>query len=281
MTSYDSAPRNVRALTDRLTNVSGSRYAGELLRRTVACVVVGQMLPDGLVKGGAAMRIRLGTTTSRFSRDFDVVRRGRLDEFMADLQGRLRSGWAGFTGRVVTLDPPRPVGVPPAYVMRPFEVKLDYIGKPWLTLPLELGSDEIGDTDRTVADLSTDITVLFTDLGLPPPRPIPLLSVEDQVAQKLHACSAAGSDRAHDLVDLQLLDGFAQIDLVAANGLCARLFASRRGHAWPPVVTSGAGWSTLYAEAAEGLPVLQDLDGAIDWCNGLIVRIGSSANAGQ
>lgn len=236
MTSYGTAPRNVRALTDRLTNVTGSRVAGELLRRAVACVVVGQMLPDGVVKGGAAMRIRMGTDTSRFSRDLDVAGHGEVRDFVEDLQQRLRTGWAGFTGRVVTLDPPRPAGVPAVYVMRPFEVKLEYADRPWLTLPLDLGHDEIGDTDRPEPHLADDLVALFHDLGLPVPRPIALLSVEDQVAQKLHACSAPGSDRAHDLVDLQLLDSFADIDLPRAAGLCRRLFASRRDHAWPPAV---------------------------------------------
>lgn len=88
MRAYDTPPRNVRALTDRLANVTGSRFTGELLRRAMACVVVGQVLPDGVVKGGAAMRIRLGARASRFSRDLDVARRGALDEFIDDLQQR-------------------------------------------------------------------------------------------------------------------------------------------------------------------------------------------------
>lgn len=93
MARYESAPRNVRALTDRLTNISRSRVAGELLRRALACVIVGQLLPDGLVKGGAAMRIRLGATATRFSRDLDVARRGDLDAFR-----RLAGSTAGRLG---------------------------------------------------------------------------------------------------------------------------------------------------------------------------------------
>lgn len=157
MARYESAPRNVRALTDRLTNISGSRVAGELLRRALACVIVGQLLPDGLVKDGAAMRIRLGATATRFSRDLDVARRGDLDASIEGLQVRLRDGWAGFTGRVVTLDPPRPAGVPTAYVMRPFEVKLDYAGHPWMTIPLEVGHDEIDDTNRSDAHIADEL----------------------------------------------------------------------------------------------------------------------------
>jgi hypothetical protein len=36
-----------------------------------------------------------------------------------------------------------------------------------------------------------------------------------QVAQKLHACTAPGSERAHDLVDLQLLEPDADDAAVA------------------------------------------------------------------
>lgn len=35
---------------------------------------------------------------------------------------------------------------------------------------------------------------------------MPVGAVEHQIAQKLHAASAPGSSRAHDLVDLQLFE---------------------------------------------------------------------------
>lgn len=52
---------SVRALDQRLQNVGGKDQARAYrLRVTVANVVVGQMLPPGAVKGGTAMKIRLG-----------------------------------------------------------------------------------------------------------------------------------------------------------------------------------------------------------------------------
>jgi len=60
--------------------------------------------------------------------------------------GALIGGWNGFTGRVVRKEPAKPHGVPGEYIMQPFEVKLAHKGKSWITVPLEVGHDEIGDT---------------------------------------------------------------------------------------------------------------------------------------
>lgn len=46
--------------------------------------------------------------------------------------------------------------------------------------------------------------------------------------------------------------------------------ASRKGA--PPEVVSYAGWDTLYAEAADGLDVLGDVDAAVAWANDFIRR---------
>jgi len=46
----------------------------------------------------------------------------------------LAKGWHGFTGRLVAKTPAKPKGVPEQYVMQPFEVKLSYNGRSWLTV---------------------------------------------------------------------------------------------------------------------------------------------------
>lgn len=46
--------------------------------------------------------------------------------------------------------------------MRPFAVKLSYNGKPWLTVELEVGHDEIGDADEPDWGISPDIVDFFT-----------------------------------------------------------------------------------------------------------------------
>jgi hypothetical protein len=122
--NYTGAPTSVRSLEQRIRNLEGSD--GLALRRRVgmALVVVGQMLPEGAIKGGSAMALRFGRGT-RFTQDLDAARVQPLARFRSDFEDSLAAGWAGFTGRLIEKAAPRPPGVPAAYVMQPFEVKLD------------------------------------------------------------------------------------------------------------------------------------------------------------
>lgn len=95
--SYAGAPTSVRSLEQRIRNLEGSD--GLALRRRVgmALVVVGQMLPEGAIKGGSAMALRYGRGT-RFTQDLDAARVQPLARFRSDFEEALASGWAGFTG---------------------------------------------------------------------------------------------------------------------------------------------------------------------------------------
>lgn len=270
--TYDSPPRNLTSLNQRLRNLAGDDALVLRRRTTMALVIVGQMLPAAAIKGGSALALRYGTDT-RFTRDLDTARSGSLAAFRSDFEERLRVGWCGFTGRLVERTPPRPQGVPSAYVMKPFDVKLDFEGRAWCTVPFELSDNELGDTDAPALALAPSIAALFTELGFDSPAPVPVVAVEHQIAQKIHASTAPGNDRARDLVDLQLLAAREDVDLATARAICTRLFAYRRAHAWRPTVVSGESWRSLYAEAATGLPVVSDLDAAIEWSNGFITQI--------
>jgi hypothetical protein len=59
------------------------------------------------------------------------------------------NGWGGFTGALEQLEPAQPDGVPDDYVMQPFNIRLGYLGRHWLTVRFELGRDEIGSTNNT------------------------------------------------------------------------------------------------------------------------------------
>lgn len=115
--------------------------------------------------------------------------------------------------------------------------------------------------------------MLFTEVGLPVPRPVPVMRADHQVAQKLHAVSSPGSDRARDLVDLQLLDAGEELDLRQIASTCQRLFVYRQQQQWPPTLTVGDGWGDLYVAAAEGLDVLATAEEAVGWVNDFITRI--------
>ena len=243
-------------------------------RTALAAAIVAQMLPGGVVKGGSALKLRFGDAQTRFTRDLDAARKGDLDSFIDELDAALRRGWEGFTGHLVEREPAHPKGIEERYLMRPFDAKLSYNGKSWVTIPVEIGHNEIGDADEAEMGIALDIASMFEELGLPAPKPAPLMPLHHQIAQKLHAASAPDSRRAHDLVDLQLItENASDIDYALVRRTCVHLFAYRQLQKWPPVIVGGETWEETYQMAREGLDVLPTSAEAVAWVNLLIERI--------
>lgn len=266
--------RNLDIAIDRLCMSSGDEPGR--VKRLLASVIVGQMLPDEAAKGGNSLKIRFGKDATRFSRDLDTARVSSLDDYISSLEDSLATGWCGFSGSIIPREPAAPKGIPTAYVMRPFEVKLAYNGKSWMTLPLEVGHNEIGDADDPDMITSLEAATIMKELGFPEPGPIPCMKLEHQIAQKLHAVSSPGSERAHDLIDLQIAVSNGEIDYAKTRAVCTRLFAYRAEQEWPPEISKGEGWDSLYASQADGLDVLSTVDDAVTWANNLVARIDSS-----
>jgi len=262
--------RNLDIAIDRIFRLNQNPLQ---VRTLIANTIIGQLLPKGVVKGGSALKLRYGDKTTRFTRDLDTARADDLNIYLVQLNESLNTGWNGFTGRVVRKEPAKPKDIPGEYIMQPFEIKLSYNGKSWLTVPLEIGHDEIGDTETYDYFISKEITDLFEKLDLPTPNPVALLQIHHQIAQKLHALSLIGSERAHDMIDLQVIIKYEQVDYLLIKNVCKRLFAFRKQQDWPPVISKGDGWDILYESQISGLNVLQEIDEAIAWTNTLIKTI--------
>lgn len=247
------------------------------LARAMADVIVGQMLPGGVVKGGSSLMFRYGGAVTRYTKDVDTARSVELEAYLESLRLKLAEGWNGFTGKIVDVEPPSPPNVPKPYLMMPYDIKLQYLGKSWMTVRIEVGYNEIGDADAFETMLPDDIAAAFVDLGFPKPNEIPVMKLSYQVAQKLHAVSGINSDRAHDLIDLQLIDKYSILDLGDVRSKCERLFKYRCEQAWPPVIIKGDRWSSVYNEAYTTLRkpemVLSAVDDAIEWVNEFVNRI--------
>jgi len=274
------SPPNVESLRKRLDNYSQrSRVSFGQLQRLIANVVVGQMLPGGVIRGGAALKIRFGHAEVRFTRDLDVSRpaTASLEEYTHALGENLRRGWGGFTGVLESVSSPHPGDIPIEYLIHRFRIRLDYESSQWLSIPFEVGSDDLAASRESEILLAVGIGELFSEIGLKRPQPIPLLSVRHQVAQKLHACTDVdgllGNDRAHDLIDLQLLRRVDEFDLAGVRDACRRLFSSRNRQSWPPTVRVLHGWGDLYGHAAAGLNVMPTVESAVEWANALITEI--------
>lgn len=276
-----STPRNLQDLQRRLTALAASNNTTvKRLQALVGNVVVCQMLPDSAVKGGTGLKLRLGDAMTRETPDLDTSFKGDREQFVADLNTRLATGWEGFTGVAVMGATRKPAELPEGYEMQPVTVKLKYLGKPFKTVDVEVGYDELNatGTEPVELELAEEVVTVFRQLGLRVPDPVAVLPVHHQISQKLHACSVPGGERAHDLVDLQLLEGLAGDELVAATAV--RLFAFRQQQPWPPIVVEGPTWDTLYAEAANGLKVLADVKAAVAWTNDYIQRLAKTLPPG-
>ncbi len=269
-------PNSRRNLDMAIHRMAASDKDFVKLRALLANAIVGQMLPNGAVKGGTALKFRFGDAATRFTTDLDAARQSDLDAFAEKLEASLSSGWNGFAGRLVPRSQARPAHVPPQYVMRPFDIKIDYRGKPWCTVLLEVGHNELGDADEPERMLPPDIARMFRELGFPDPDPLPLMPLHHQIAQKLHGASEPGSKRAHDLIDLQIIMRGATVDLTLTRRTCERLFAYRAMQPWPSVITKNEGWETLYDAQVLPPPVLQSVDEAVAWANELVTTIANA-----
>ena len=275
-------PHNEHELELALTRLAGSNVAAVEYRDIMSGVVLGQMLPDGsVVKGGTSMRLRLGPGNSRVTVDFDAARRTELQEYVIALRGKLAEGWCGFNGEVLIRKPASPEGIPEPYVMQPLDVKLSYRNHPWCTVRLEVSHNELGDADEMeVRALPQRILDIFAALNFPEPKPIPLMPIAFQIAQKLHGLSQPSSTRVRDLIDLQLIVANEPINWDATSAICRKLFAYRKTHSWPTKVVKGELWHDIYDAQRGSLPVLPDIDAAIEWVNGLIDRISDMSRGG-
>ena len=258
------------------------RFAGEIrraneLRLLMANAIVAQMIGDGVIKGGSGIKFRYGNVKTRATMDLDTAWRTDLNTFLEGLRTRLTEGWNGFSGEIRILRPASPKGIPFEYVMQPCEVKLSYRSRPWFTVQLEVGHNEIGDADESeMISIPAALADLFSYLGIPPPAALPMMKLEYQVAQKLHGVTAPGSKRAHDLIDLQLIMANGNVDIERLHDFCRKLFTYRKGHHWPPKMVKGDEWGNIYAAQSREINVLPNVDEAVAWANALIERIDNA-----
>lgn len=276
-------PRNLHSLRARLRNIARrEKIADNRLELLVAKTVLGHFLSEtgiGTIKGASGIEFRLGTLNTRVSKDLDSI--ADPNTFRDKLEAAMAKGWSGFSG---VLKEAKPINapVPPDYQPDAFEAKVHYEGRIFRSVSLEVSRSEIDSTSDVDTFLPTEPVAIFQEFGLEQPTQLALLGLKHQIAQKLHACTAPDEEnwkngRARDLVDLQLLrDLYAGGSLAELKVTCSRLFRSRKRHAWPPRITERDGWEEAYAELAEGLGVVPNLDEALELLNDYIDEIEAS-----
>ena len=261
-------PTNVRSLKARIENLARRHgIAPNLLHHQLASYVVTEMLQRSrattgeglfLIKGGTAIQMRLGLSASRFSKDLDAVFRGSVDDIVGAARAALAEDWHGFTAKPAR---PKPINVPgmPTKPMR-FDVQLDYRNQSFAKVPVEVSIAE-AESARTSDEIAPAAfaTIGMEALGLPDVGVASLMSLEYQIAQKLHACTDPGepprdNERAHDEVELLLLPPLPDKSAYAATRhACVEIFTNRGRQNWPPQVRTYPDWSRLYRVAVSDI----------------------------
>lgn len=186
------------------------------------------------------------------------------------------SGWEGFTA---VFTPPVEFDVP-GLNSHPHRLtaKLSCQGKPFVSIPIEVSPIEAGNAEAYDTVTSEALALV----GLPPSVAVPCMTLPWQVAQKIHACTdqvdePRTNDRAHDLVDLQLLEALmADEPLDETKAACVAVFAARSKHEWPPIVVAHPHWGPIYSRALEGLEevgLARTVHEAVGRVQSFIVRI--------
>jgi len=83
----------------------------------------------------------------------------------------------------------------------------------------------------------------LAEMGLPVTAHVRCISIHEQVAQKLHACTGPQrEDRARDVLDILLLDMLGQLDYGRTRAAAERIFTERATHPFPPSAALPVEW---------------------------------------
>ena len=263
-------PLNVTQLNTRLAQVAEEWRIPVARARVMLCtLIVSQMLPDAVaVKGGMGVKLRFGERGTRATTDLDVSTRARGEAFEQAFRSRLSEGWGrvppskgeqrrnpgasdrvAFTASIRALQPHDPGLHRPEYVVHPYRVSIAFLGQAWGALDVEVSDPEVDAYPLTPKEIDEELEEFGAFFGFGGLRPVQLVGLEYQIAQKLHAVTDPSYARAHDLVDLQLL-WEAGPDLQLLRQLCERTFEWRGQQAWPPLpLRSMNGWELAYSDA--------------------------------
>lgn len=154
-----------------------------------------------------------------------------------------------FTGTLRRLKDHDPGLAHPNYLVERYRVSLRFVGKQWSGLTVEASDPEVGDGSYCETPLDSDLHGFAERFHFGELKPVRLVELEYQIAQKIHALTDPHYCRPHDLVDLQIL-WQADPDMSRLRTYCERTFRFRSSHSWPPLpLPATEGWELAYVTA--------------------------------
>jgi hypothetical protein len=257
-------PPPIERLEKRLARVAREQGLDqERLRRWVSflalCGVLEKALGEGILgsyylKGGVALELRFATR-ARATKDLDLGLEGPRTNRLELLRRSLELGFDYFAFRVKA----QTRVMEQADTIR-VNVALQYRTRAWQTVDVDLGPARTHGIDFVEPQVQG-----LVELGLPVPPPVRCLGLAEQVAQKLHACTAPYSaGRARDVLDILLVDMLGGLDYRRASVAAQQLFAERASHPFPPVFKMPAEWRPEVEALARQLGFAQTSAGEIE-----------------
>jgi len=251
-------PRPPERLEKTLARVARDRGLDqERLRRWVSflalCGVLERAAADGLLggyylKGGVAMELRFAQR-ARATKDLDLGLQGDRAARVREFEQALKLGFDQFSFRIK----PAIRQMDLADTVR-IDVAIQYRTRAWQTIEVDLGP-----VGATSVDLIAPAIQGLRELGVPVTSPVRCISLSEQVAQKLHACTAphTAAMRARDVLDILLIETLGQLDYAAARKSARRVFRERATHDFPRIFAFPPIWHPELAALADqlGFPV--------------------------
>jgi hypothetical protein len=236
------SPRPPERLEKTLARVAREQgLAQERLRRWVSflalCGVLERAVHEGILsnyylKGGVAMELRFAEG-ARATKDVDIGLAGERAERLQHFRSALALGFDDFNfqlkGKPLTMDNADAVRL---------ELGVLYRTRAWQTIDVDLGpagSDTVDFVEPTIPGLSA--------MGLRIPSLVRCLNLNEQVAQKLHACTGPYSKgRARDVLDILLIDLLGKMNLMTVRVAAEHVFEQRATHKFPPEIKLPVEW---------------------------------------
>jgi hypothetical protein len=186
---------------------------------------------------------------ARATKGLDLALDGDRAARMRTFENALKLGFDDFTFRLK----PKTHHLDAVDTVR-VEVAIQHRTCGWQTIDVDLGP-----AGATEVDLVAPAVEGLVEMNLAVPPQVRCLGINEQVAQKLHVCTAPGAQgRARDILDILRFDLLGKIDHARVRTAAKRTFKEIGTHAFPPVAEIPAAWSEEVVNLARQLPFPTD-----------------------